>query len=72
MSGPFNVSAHGGTIDISGNPPTYTWSTPGAAGVSFGGTNNSLVSGMYNATGTYYVTVTASTDETTSTCSITL
>lgn len=53
--------------------PIYTWSAPGslqaASGTPLVG---SSFFATYSATGTYYVTVTASTDQTTATCEVTV
>lgn len=61
------INATGGASKADGTPPTYTWSVPGyaptiPAGAAFVGT--------YSTAGTYVATVTASTDNTTSACSV--
>jgi hypothetical protein len=60
-------SATGGE-DVNGGLPTYTWSAAGAGSTSGGG--NSFAA-TYNATGTYNVSVTASTGSNAS-CAITV
>jgi hypothetical protein len=80
-----SFSAAGGTIDstCAGNndcpstensdgTPIYSWSAPGSLNYT---TSGSLPTGdsfftTYNATGTYFVTATASTDSSTSTCEV--
>ncbi len=51
--------------------PTYTWSAPGSMQAASGTTAvGDSYFATYTATGTYYVTVTASTDQTTATCQV--
>ena len=67
IGSPFSVTATGGKINSNYNPPTYTWSAPGASPATFTG---AIFTGTYNSVGTHDVTVTASTDKTTATCEI--
>lgn len=82
-----SFSALGGSIDgacatsgkcpsneNSDGTPIYTWSAPGSMQSTSNGpapTGSSFFT-TYNATGTYAVTVTASTDNSTSTCTVTV
>lgn len=79
-----NISAGGGALDMtcasggncpstenSDGSPIYSWSAPGST-QSWSGTplNGSSILLSYSTPGTYYATVTASTDNSTSTCEI--
>ena len=64
--------ADGGTLDASNNPPTYTWSAPGSIFSGGGTTQGSSFQAIYNAPGTYDISVTASTDNSSATCQVIL
>jgi len=59
--------ASGGATDQNGIPPTYTWSSS-SGGTGTGDSYNEI----YTAPGTYTVTVTASNDNSQSTCTVTV
>jgi hypothetical protein len=50
--------------------PTYSWSAPGASSFGGGFDSNSPFTATFNATGTYMVSVAASTDNTTASCEV--
>jgi hypothetical protein len=78
-----SFSAAGGAVDTtcasggacpstenSDGSPIYKWSAPGSLGAA-NGTDTSFFA-TYNTPGTYIVTVTASTDKSASTCTVTV
>ena len=78
-----SFSAAGGAIDTtcasnntcpqgvnSDGTPTYAWSAPGSLQTGSSTNVGDSFFATYTATGTYYVTVTASTDQTTATCEV--
>ncbi len=66
------LTATGGAITTSGGNPTYTWSAPGSTAASGGLHPGDSFQVTYNATGTYNISVVASTDNSSSTCTVIL
>jgi len=64
---PAFLNAGNGASDANGNPPTYAWNAPGSSITSSTGYT---FNGTYSTPGTYNVTVTASTDNTSATCQV--
>jgi hypothetical protein len=62
-----SLTAQNGPKDPGGNSPTYSWTAPGSTPAS--GMGNSF-SGTYSAAGTYNVSVTASTENSSSSCQV--
>jgi hypothetical protein len=60
----------GGASAPNGSLPTYNWSAPGVLSASGGTQTGVPFTAIYNAIGIYTVTVTASTDNTTSNCTV--
>lgn len=65
-----SLSASGGANGPDGSSPTYTWTAPGALSTSGGPNPGDTFQSVYNASNTYNVTVTASTDNSSSTCTV--
>jgi len=62
---PASLSATGGTVDVNGNPPTYSWTdTNGASGTG------TFFSDTFTSPGTYTVTLTDSTGDASTTCTV--
>jgi hypothetical protein len=64
--------AQGGATDSAGNQPTYSWSAPGSVSGSGGLNAGDPFTAIYDATGTYSISVVASTDNSNSTCTLVL
>jgi len=71
QGGATNVSSSASGASDNGQP-TYTWSAPGSVSSGGGASAGDGFVAIYNATGTYSVAVTASTDSSNASCSVTV